>query len=1234
MVDTQLVDFTYDNGVITFQSLVTGEITITASAQQNTYTVTFDANGGTGTMDDMPFTYDEEKNLNPINPDTFKRAGYTFKGWARNPNVSNIEFADGASVSNLTSRNGVTVTLYAVWEANTYTVTFDKNVGDGETTTQDFTYDTAQNLNPNAFTRTGYTFAGWARDKGATEIEFADGASVINLTATDKGNVTLYAVWRADSYTIVFDGGPATGAMNNQTVLYNTPTDLTANGFVRLGYKFLGWAYTDNADSHEIDDGATINIDENFEDVIEGTTITLHAVWSPIKYTLKLEANGGDFVDEISSSVTGTYGGYFVLPDAEKLVRDGYTFLGWSTSASGESVLYTGGASVPVQLFTDGLKAAGIVGTLHAVWTENVYEVTFDGEHVRSNGASSAVYGNTYSAKLTVDTGYTLTLTQGEISVEMDGTESVQFTYADGVLTISSPVTGYIVITAKAAANTYTIKYTGDGVNIASESGTFGSAITLKDPTRPGFIFLGWYIGDDEGTCYRGSVSVGMLASAAGVANGETITLHAKWQAAEGALTVTIVHADKSQQTIGVTSGKHLSKAEINVPKGYDYDEATYHTDSADGAEFVFNNPITEDTIIYVAGGKLITYTITLDYEDGETTDTLIKVEHGQPLDSADGWEETPARVGYTFGGWYNGDARVTGGSIVTGALTLTARWTANTYTVTFNPNGGSGEQKTQTYHYGDAVVLIDNPERDGYTFEGWYYNGALWVSGTAMPAENITLVAMWELKSYTVSFSAGDGATAVADQKIYFEFTATKPTDPVRSGYVFGGWMLDGSKYDFGTSVRDNITLTAKWLPRTYSIDYVLGGGVNASSNPDSYNIESGTIVLANPTREGFIFLGWYDAEQNGNRVTEIKAGSTGRITLYARWQANTYTVDFVLNGGTMKNTEQIVVAGGTVAFEEPTRENYLFMGWFTDAACTQRYDFSTPVTGDLTLYAKWRLSVISGTASDGTIVTITSDDGFDDGTTIRFTEVTDETTLSEAAGSLAENMTLARLFDIELIAADGTPVSIDKPLSVGISVQGLADAVGRYAVVYVPDGGGTIEEIATHIGEDGRMYFFVEHFSFYAVVDVLDIAPTGGFAWWWILVAVAGCAALAGIIVLLARSMRRYELNYVNGGVPAQKLKESALVDLPLPEREEEVFDGWYYDEMFRDRATLTSMPKQNLILFAKWRKMTEEERAARDRARAEAAAAAAEGFHEAKPKKEKKHKENPLNEIKEDE
>lgn len=948
----ELKNLTAENG---------GKVTLYAVWRANTYTVTFNANGGTGSMSDMTFTYGTAQNLSA---NAFTRTGYTFAGWATEEDATKVKYANGASVSNLTEANGGTVTLYAVWTANSYTVHFDANGGEGEMLAQDdFTYDTAKNLTKNAFTRTGYTFKGWARNPNATDIEFADGESVINLTSRNGVTVTLYAVWEAnsvsvtfelgdglektggdaeatfgqsytftlaakngysrpatvtvivgdreyrvavgstdgkveipsvyvtgnitvkavgvaDSYTIVFDGGPATGAMNNQTVLYNTPTDLTANGFVRLGYKFLGWAYTSGAEV-SIVDGGSITINESLADKIKDKTITLYAVWSQIEYTLELDTTDGDFVDEISSSVKGTYSGNFALPDAKAFkAREGYTFLGWSTSASGESVLYNGGVNVPVKLFTDGVAAEENVGMLYAVWAKNSYTVMFN-----ANGGTGNMSDMTFTydeeKNLTKNaftrTGYTF----DGWATDPKATEKV---YEDGesVSNLLKENGGRVTLYAVWKANTYTIAYEGDGVNIASESGTFGSAITLKDPTRPGFIFLGWYIGDDEGTRYRGSVSVGMLASAAGVANGETITLHAKWQAAEGALTVTIVHADESQQTIGVTSGKHLSKAEINVPKGYDYTYATYHIGSEQGEVFKFKDPIANDMTLYVANAEHITYNITLNYGYGD--EVKLTVAYGQPLDSAKGWEETPVRIGYTFGGWYNGETRMTGGSIVTGALTLTAQWNAIDYTVTFNPNYEGGTSTEVTCQYGNEVKLIDDPVRDGYTFAGWYYNGKLWVSETAMPAGNITLVAMWTLQSFTVSFSVGDGATGVADQTIYFGFKATKPTDPVRSGYVFGGWLLNGSKYDFGTSVRDNITLTAKWLPRTYSIDYVLGGGVNASSNPASYNIKSGTIVLADPTREGFIFLGWYDAEQNGNRVTEIKAGSTGRITLYAR--------------------------------------------------------------------------------------------------------------------------------------------------------------------------------------------------------------------------------------------------------------------------------------------------------------------------------------------------------------
>ena len=230
--------------------------------------------------------------------------------------------------------------------------------------------------------------------------------------------------------------------------------------------------------------------------------------------------------------------------------------------------------------------------------------------------------------------------------------------------------------------------------------------------------------------------------------------------------------------------------------------------------------------------------------------------------------------------------------------------------------------------------------------------------------------------------------------------------------------------------------------------------------------------------------------------------------------------------------------------------------------------------------------------------------------------------------------NRILKRVRDFAQVMGNGRiDLNItNKALSM-IGVDDLGEAEGRFSIAYIPEEG-MAEELATHIGEDGKLYFFVEHFSHYAVVDITPVVAVPGFAWWWILVVIGGCAVIVLIGMLLARYRRVYELNYVNGGIAPQKLRESSLIDLPLPEREDEVFDGWYYDEEFRDRALLTTMPKQNLILFAKWRRMTDEERIVRDRKRAEAAAAAAEGFHHAEPPKEELHKEEPPREIEEDE
>ena len=168
------------------------------------YTVSFDANGGSGTMANQSFAYGTAQALSA---NAFARTGYAFAGWAMSATGPKV-YDDRQSVSNLMSAAGGSVTLYAVWTANAYTVEFNANGGSGTMANQSFTYGTAQALTANAFTRTGYTFEGWATSPTGAKV-YADKQAVSNLTATAGGSVTLYAKWTASHDKVqLWEGGP------------------------------------------------------------------------------------------------------------------------------------------------------------------------------------------------------------------------------------------------------------------------------------------------------------------------------------------------------------------------------------------------------------------------------------------------------------------------------------------------------------------------------------------------------------------------------------------------------------------------------------------------------------------------------------------------------------------------------------------------------------------------------------------------------------------------------------------------------------------------------------------------------------------------------------------------------------------------------------------------------------------------------------------------------------------
>ncbi len=190
------------------------------------------------------------------------------------------------------------------------------------------------------------------------------------------------------------------------------------------------------------------------------------------------------------------------------------------------------------------------------------------------------------------------------------------------------------------------------------------------------------------------------------------------------------------------------------------------------------------------------------------------------------------------------------------------------------------------------------------------------------------------------------------------------------KKGYTFAGWntQADGKGTLYKENVRVNnltknadevVTLYAQWEKTQYQITYKLDGGKNHKKNPKTYNITSNTIKLANPSKKGYVFKGWYRDKNYKKKVTAIEKGSTGKVTLYAKWAKEKYTITYKLNGGKnhKKNPKTYTVTSKTIKLANPSRKGYVFKGWYSDKKCTKKVtSIKKGSTGKITLYAKWK--------------------------------------------------------------------------------------------------------------------------------------------------------------------------------------------------------------------------------------------------------------------------------------
>ena len=226
---------------------------------------------------------------------------YTFKNWQTETGASLGEKYDSTKQETIIQmpEEDVAIEATATKTANTYTVTYNANTGTGKMESQKYVYGQEQQLTANAYTKTGYAFKNWNTKEDGTGTTYENSQKVSNLVKENNGELTLYAIWQANEYELVFNSNGGTGTMSNQKVKYDDIQKINKNEFTRPGYTFTGWNLSaDGFDTSYEPEEQILNLTTT-----QGKQVTLYAIWSVKSYTVEFDANGGNGEKTIWKSV-------------------------------------------------------------------------------------------------------------------------------------------------------------------------------------------------------------------------------------------------------------------------------------------------------------------------------------------------------------------------------------------------------------------------------------------------------------------------------------------------------------------------------------------------------------------------------------------------------------------------------------------------------------------------------------------------------------------------------------------------------------------------------------------------------------------------------------------------------------------------------------------------------------------------------------------------------------------
>ena len=937
----------------------------------NKYSITYNTNGGKVDQEYVKAEYGQQITIsNAI------REGYTLLGWSSTGDENNIDYRPG---NNITIKQSLI--LDAIWQLNDYTLTFDGNngsiIGDSTITGK---YRTEVQL-PKA-ERARYTFEGWATEPDATEPEYNDKLRL-------KENLTLYAVWKPEQFTITFNGNGGTTNVESVTENYNAKVDLPIAE--RPGYTLLGW------DENQEATKATYSTNSKY--TIKGNT-TLYAIWSINTYTVTFNAGEGT-VNQ--NTIEGTYNTEIRLPEA---TRKGYELLGWSEDAKATQPQYTN---------TYVIKENKV---LYAVWNTKRYTVVLDanGGQIGDSTDSIKSITNNYLTNITLPTatreGYTFTGWSTNINAIL-GEYKTNYEIQDNI-------TLYAIWTS----DKYTITFNGNGGIVETEtiSANFNSDIILPEATRAGYTLVGWDIRASSATA---KYEAGKEYTVQG-----NITLYAIWRAnkfdiilngnggafvyGNGNKIEQISYQKYASDTITMPMQKTTNGYPVIQRNGYTFKGWATEAGSdvvkyQPGKTYSVSDIVANSTNLY-AIWQINKYTITFNRN---SSDNSIKIngESTENYHITENYLENVAlpaatRNGYTLLGWSENptDTTVDASGTVGTTVTITedktyyAIWEANPTEIVFYPNGGNiivnGEQTNEKTQYITRYESTINnnvselaPSRQGYTFEGWYTseNGGSQVYGTngkgiigtnywdeegkwIYTLNSLKLYARWKEKTYTITFDANGGNITENTKEVVYNSTKNNNVsslNPTKTGYIFNGWYTERTEgiqvyKNNGSSnansntfwnsnnqwvYTDDITLYAQWTPITYTITYNGNGSTRGSTPQSSHTYDEAKKLTTNGfERTGFEFVGWSTQAtgskqySNSESVVNLSSQNGSKITLYAVWKEEEYTITFNANGGTIQEDTKKVVYSSTqnndVSALNPTKTGYIFSGWYTSTS------------------------------------------------------------------------------------------------------------------------------------------------------------------------------------------------------------------------------------------------------------------------------------------------------------